>query len=171
MHVDNSAVLATAWDWAALRRRCVREARRLVRDEQDAEEVVQEAMARAWRHRDRCRTPSQPLGWILQITRREAFRLLERRGSRRLREVREMAGTDVAGAESPHEGTAELLDIRRAVERLPKVDRALVEARYVLDLSQPAVAELLGMPEGTAKVRLHRIRLRLRDVLEQERTT
>lgn len=41
-------------------------------------------------------------------------------------------------------------------------DRRLLQLRYVADLTQSAVAEQLGMPEGTTKVRLHRLRKRLR---------
>src|SRR2546426_682468 len=65
-------------DWASVRQRCVAEAARIVRRAEDAEEVAQEALARAWRSRASCRTPENPLPWCLQITRNEAFRLLAR---------------------------------------------------------------------------------------------
>jgi RNA polymerase sigma-70 factor (ECF subfamily) len=42
------------------------------------------------------------------------------------------------------------------------MDRALVWLRYEDDLTQPVIAERLGMPEGTVKVRLHRLRAVLR---------
>jgi RNA polymerase sigma-70 factor (ECF subfamily) len=41
--------------------------------------------------------------------------------------------------------------------------------RYVDDLTQPAVASALGIPEGTAKVRLHRARGRLQQVLAEHK--
>src|SRR5256885_7155960 len=75
------------WQWAAARQRCLREARRILRNRDDAEEAVQEAMARAWRGRAACRTPAAPLPWLLQITRNEAIRLAARRRRRELTEI------------------------------------------------------------------------------------
>src|ERR1700733_14146566 len=66
------------WDWSLIRLRCRVEAVRILRRHHDAEEVVQEALARAWRGRGSCRTPETPLPWCLQITRNEAFRLIDR---------------------------------------------------------------------------------------------
>src|SRR5437588_1822924 len=67
------------WDWPLIRKRCADEALRILRRRQDAEEAVQEALARAWRSRASCRTPETPLPWCLQITRNEAFRAISRR--------------------------------------------------------------------------------------------
>src|ERR1700733_2756784 len=67
-----------SWNWSQIRERCSVEARRMLRQPQDAEEVVQEALARAWRSRRACRTPETPLPWCLQITRNEALRLMQR---------------------------------------------------------------------------------------------
>jgi RNA polymerase sigma-70 factor, ECF subfamily len=54
------------------------------------------------------------------------------------------------------------LDVRRAVAPLDARDRGLLALRYVADLTQPQIAQALGMPEGSMKVRLHRLRKRLR---------
>src|SRR5918999_3451042 len=75
------AALAGAWDWALLRSRCLREAHRLIPGA-EAEEAVQEALARAWTRRHACRSPEAPLGWMLRITRNESRRLLARRTRR-----------------------------------------------------------------------------------------
>ena len=65
-------------DWVAVRRRCLTEARRRVGD--GAEDVVQEALLRAWRHWDAFASPDSPLPWLLAITRREAYRWHSRAG-------------------------------------------------------------------------------------------
>jgi RNA polymerase sigma-70 factor (ECF subfamily) len=47
-------------------------------------------------------------------------------------------------------------------------ERRLIDLRYKDDLAQPAIARVLGVPEGTVKVRLHRLRQRLRRVITEE---
>lgn len=56
----------------------------------------------------------------------------------------------------------EQADLRAALRRLDSSDRRLLRLRYEKDLTQAAIAELLQMPEGTVKVRLHRARDKLR---------
>jgi RNA polymerase sigma-70 factor (ECF subfamily) len=62
-------------------------------------------------------------------------------------------------------GTALRLSVEQALARLGDGDRDLLRLRYAEDLSQGEVARRLGVPEGTVKVRLHRARHRLRDLL------
>jgi RNA polymerase sigma-70 factor (ECF subfamily) len=57
-------------------------------------------------------------------------------------------------------------DVRAAVRTLDESERLLVLLRYWADLTQPEVARLTKLPEGTVKVRLHRARQRLRAALE-----
>lgn len=169
--MDPHRTPAEHWDWLALRRACRHEAHRLLRDPHDAEDAAQESLLRAWRQQTTCHSPEDPVAWARQIARREALRLLERRrlaaihhaadGHAHLDGVPEPAGPDPEGR----------LDVRSAVRGLSAEDQLLVHARYVFDLTQPAAARLLGIPEGTAKVRLHRARGRLRRVLEPGETT
>ena len=56
----------------------------------------------------------------------------------------------------------------QAVALLDPDERQLIGLRYVRDLSQPEVARYLDLPEGTVKVRLHRVRGRLRKALEEQ---
>lgn len=60
-----------------------------------------------------------------------------------------------------------VVDVSRALAELPEGDRRLLLARYWADLTHHEVANLLGMPDGTAKVRLHRLRARLRPTLRE----
>src|SRR4051794_15833872 len=63
-----------AWDWDEIARQCLREARRMTRTHDDAEDVAQEALLRAWRHRDRCREPQARSAWVARICHNEARR-------------------------------------------------------------------------------------------------
>jgi RNA polymerase sigma-70 factor, ECF subfamily len=153
------------WDWDRLRKQCEREARRVLADAHDAEDAVQEAMARAWRRRDRCRSPDAPLPWLLQITRNEALRLLAKRRPTAAICPGRADPSDEAGADHEIDQLVLKVDVRRALARLPSRDRALAGLRYGEDLAQNRIAALLDTPEGTIKVQLHRLRERLRGEL------
>jgi RNA polymerase sigma-70 factor (ECF subfamily) len=156
-----------AWDWDGARSRCLREARRLLRDREDAEEAVQEALARAWRRRSSCASPDAPLGWMLQITRNEALRLMERRARRSAREF--VTATDHERVEeAPFEALISAVATDQALAILRPEERILIHLRYQHDLSQAEVARTMDLPEGTVKVRLHRIRKRLKDAWQED---
>jgi RNA polymerase sigma-70 factor (ECF subfamily) len=158
---------AQNWDWAAIRVRCLREARRMLDCERDAEEAVQEALLRAWRCHAQQREPGAELGWVLRITRNEALR------SHARRQRRPELGADTDAL--PERGNADdalgtlltALDVRTALGELSAEDVMLLRLRYERDLTQPRVAQVAGLPEGTVKVRLHRLRSRLRERLSQ----
>jgi RNA polymerase sigma-70 factor (ECF subfamily) len=125
---------------------------------------VQEAFLRAWRNRARCRTPEAPLPWLLAITRNEALRI---RGRPTGATPDDPAEQEQRGTPDPLVETAPVrVDLLRALTELPEKDRRLLQMRYGEDLTQASVARRLGIPEGTVKVRLHRLRARLRVALE-----
>jgi RNA polymerase sigma-70 factor (ECF subfamily) len=147
----------------------VREARRVLDSEHDAEEAAQDALLRAWRRRANQKQRGSEMWWVRQIARNEALRQLARQTRNRnlytaacgecLDDV--PAGQDVSQL-------AEIIDLREAIAELAPGDALLLRLRYERDLTQPRVARLAGMPEGTVKIRLHRIRGRLRERLTGE---
>ena len=153
-----------AWDWEAIRRRCAGEARRILKNPADAEEVVQEAMMRAWSRRGSCQSPHMPIPWCLQITRNEAFRRLRRPAAAGDQDLGELS--DRPAGEEP-DRVIDRVDIRRALAHLQPEERMLISLRYSHDYSQPEIARVLNIPEGTAKVRLHRVRKRLSTLIDE----
>jgi RNA polymerase sigma-70 factor (ECF subfamily) len=152
-----------AWDWEAIRRRCAGEARRILRNPIDAEDVVQEAMMRAWSRRGSCQSPHAPLPWCLQITRNEAFRRL---GRPALASDHALAELPDRRASDEPDRVIDRVDVGRALACLAPDERVLIALRYSRDWSQPEIARALDIPEGTAKVRLHRVRKRLGTMIE-----
>ena len=154
------------WDWSLIRTRCRAEALRILRRPHDADDAVQEALARAWRSRHACRNPEAPLPWCLQITRNEAIRLIGR-GRPRARDERlgEDAAMEDAGAGRERLRVLLRVDVGRALENLPPHERQLIALRYLHDCSHSEIAEMLEIPEATARVRLHRVHKRLQTLL------
>jgi RNA polymerase sigma-70 factor (ECF subfamily) len=117
-------------------------------------------LIRAWRRRSTLREHERRNQWLAAIVRNEAFRVHAR------------ARPDATATLEAQEGvedervvaTVESADVRAALGRLSRRDRQLLTMRYQLDLTQAEIARQLGIPEGTAKVRLHRARNRLRRV-------
>lgn len=148
------------WNIAEVRRLCLREARRVLGgDPALAENAAQEASIRIWRSAGSCLSPDAPEPWMRSIAHREALRAL---GERR------ECGRYDAGEEQVSPSTIDRghLAVREAVRRLPQPYRLVLFMRYWDDLSQAEIAKRLGMPEGTAKVRLHRARKALQRQLE-----
>jgi RNA polymerase sigma-70 factor (ECF subfamily) len=163
-HPISNSCAADGPDWEVLRAQCVREARRIAPPD-DVADITQEAMIRAWRSLRTAPAPDHPSAWLRTIVRREAIR---HRARNRVVLSLDEHGELADQAASKRLDVVDLqLDVRQAVRRLTPQDRKLLALRYVDDLTQPAVALALGIPEGTAKVRLHRARGRLQRVLSQ----
>ncbi|MGI8491501.1 MAG: RNA polymerase sigma factor [Acidimicrobiales bacterium] len=144
---------------------------RLTGNEEDASDVAQEAYLRAWRGLRRFRGDSQWSTWMYRITANCASTLLAKR-SRHHRHT-EPLSEDVSladrRAEHDPEGRVAAADDRQrvtaALSQLPWRLRQVVVLRDIYDLPHVAIADELGITEAAAKVRLHRARRRLREVL------
>ena len=136
---------------------------RVVASPEAADEAAQEAILRAWRHRDRCRHPERPHGWLRRIAHNEAVREVARRPN------------EVLAAEPfPYETRSdtdgevdERLVVSDALAKLSEADQELVRLRYYEDLTCAMLADHFGLSEAAVKVRLHRLRRRLRQGLEE----
>lgn len=129
----------------------------------EAEDVAQEALLRAWRRRSTLRDSSRRKEWLGTIVRNEAFRLHARLRPDPVAEIEEKEGAEDERLVS----TVERADLHAALERLDERDRQLLHLRYDEDLTQQAIARRLGLPDGTVKVRLHRLRHKLRRVMTE----
>src|SRR3982751_3553784 len=116
------------WDWSRARVVCLREAQRVLGRGATAEDAAQEAILRAWCHRERCDTPERPDPWLTTIARREALRL----AARRRESVLEESMHEVQP--SPESELVIRVDVRRALAPLGSEDRRLLAARYWGDL-------------------------------------
>jgi RNA polymerase sigma-70 factor, ECF subfamily len=150
-------------------------ARYLARDPSAAEDIVQEASIRAFRHLDSLRS-HQPRAWLLTIVRHCFYAWREKVVQAGLQSFEADSSTDEAyGASDGADEAQQDLDPQRILERTMKRDavREMIEAlpvqfrealvlREMNDLSYREIAELTGMPIGTVMSRLARARDLLR---------
>lgn len=146
------------WAWEALRRFCLRLAYRYAKNPSEAEDIAQEALLRAWRRRSTLRDSGSRNRWLATIVRNEAFR---QQGRLRPDPV-DTLENEFGVADEQVEAMVERADLHIALARLDERERQLVRLRYEEDLTQEGIARRLGIPEGTVKVRLHRVRAKLR---------
>jgi RNA polymerase sigma factor (sigma-70 family) len=159
-------VSTTSWDWAEIRTFCFDQALRVVGDRELADEAAQEAVMRAWRHRESCREPEHPFGWLRQIAHNEAVRTVSRRPAAEVL-VGEPNAEAIGGANEDEEIENRLL-FRTVLATLRGPDQELARLRYYEDLTCASLADHFGLSEATVKVRLHRLRRRLRQTLEDQ---
>jgi RNA polymerase sigma factor (sigma-70 family) len=121
-----------------------------------AREAVDEAMVRAYERWGTVSTMTNREGWVYRVASNWATSRLRRR---RLQFRR------VPSVEAAHD--PEVIDPRllEAVRNLTRRHRDVVVARYLLDMSESATAQALGIPEGTVKSRLSRALAQLKEVL------
>ncbi|QID18958.1 sigma-70 family RNA polymerase sigma factor [Nitrogeniibacter mangrovi] len=125
-----------------------------------AEDLVQEAFARAWRNWEQLRDKSAPKPWLLTILRNEHARLYERK---RL-EMVDAAPEDLAIA--AEDNPLELLELEQVIDRLPLSLREPFLLQTLGGFSCAEIAAQLETTEGAVMVRLTRARQALRGLLE-----
>jgi RNA polymerase sigma-70 factor, ECF subfamily len=145
---------------------------RILQDASEAEDIVQEVFAQAWRQAARYDTSRGAVGaWLLNLARSRAIDRL------RARRARPEAAADPAAGEtvvSPGDGPdAEALKgeqiqaVRLALGELPLVQRVAIELAYYEGLTHAEIAARLEQPLGTIKTRIRLGMLKLRDALAE----
>jgi RNA polymerase sigma-70 factor (ECF subfamily) len=147
-------------------------ARRLTGNEEDARDVVQEAYLRAWKGLGKFRGDAQFSTWLYRITANAASTHVHKRRRQRAEPFAEGYDPPDDRAErqiAESAESAEALDrISAALDELPSKLRNVVVLKDVYGLSHEAIADELSISVAAAKVRLHRARRKLRDVLYEE---
>jgi RNA polymerase sigma-70 factor, ECF subfamily len=164
---DRSAFITLCESHSA---RLVRTIYQITRNWQDAEDVLQDSLLRAFTHLDNFEGRSSFSSWLTRIAINSALMILRKK---RFLEI-PIDNDDLEGPhtweprdrkESPESGCVrrereELL--RRAIRRLPPIYRDVIELRHAHDYSTREIAQTLGISEAAAKSRLLRAKEALR---------
>jgi RNA polymerase sigma-70 factor (ECF subfamily) len=146
--------------------RLYRVTRSILRNDAEAEDVVQDAYVRAYTYLGQYAGEAKFSTWLTRIAVNEGLRRLRDRG--RFDQMQRIAVTMPLATEGPdtHASDRELRRIMElAIERLPSAYRSVVMLRDVEGLSTAEAAECLGIPAATVKTRLHRGHALLREAL------
>src|SRR6478672_757625 len=143
---------------------------RILGDATEAEDVVQDVFAQAWRQASRYSASRGAVAaWLLTLARSRAIDRLRSRRARpagvsddrvadRLADVRPTADVQVLSSE-------QVARVRAALDELPLLQRAAIELAYFEGLTHAEIADRLEQPLGTVKTRIRLAMTKLRDVL------
>ena len=170
---DESAIRAII---QANNRRLYRVARSIVRDDSEAEDVVQEAYLRAFSALPEFRGESSLATWLTRIVFNEALQRRRRRVEQPIEPTRPQespsqvipfpfAGNKAVDPESAIAQREIFRLMERAIDGLPEDFRTVLVARVLEDMSIEETADLLGLRPETVKTRLHRARRLLKAAL------
>ena len=138
----------------------------MLHDAERAEDVAQETFLRAYEHLDSFRGASAFATWLYRIAYNRAAEYCRRQRSfGRLDERCRAVADEEVSAERYDPET--VVRMRHALLRLPPDDRALVTLFYEEEFPVAEIARMMNLSQANVKVRLHRIRGRLRQYMEE----
>ena len=160
-------------------RRLYRIARGILRNDTEAEDVVQEAYVSAFTHLDGFRGDSSLATWLARITMNEALGRLRRERLAVDLDTFEAQRTEAQIIQFPQTVTSDdpertmaqreiLRLVERATDNLPEIFRIVFITRVIEGMSVEETADLLGLQPKTVKTRLHRARRLVREQLDKQ---
>jgi RNA polymerase sigma-70 factor, ECF subfamily len=160
-------------------RRLYRIARSILRNDSEAEDVVQDAYVKAYIHLGEFRGDARLATWLARITMNEALERLRRERPAVALDTLEpepppgqlIQFPQIAAQIDPEQTMAQrqiLHLVEQTFDKLPEIFRVVFMARVIEGMSVEETAEILGLKQETVKTRLHRARQLLRDQLDRQ---
>jgi len=135
----------------------------------DAEDVLQETFAGAFKGMARFSGRAAVKTWLTQILIRQASKMRYRRGRLRISAPLDPSGGGSGGGEpavaSETTNIDRQMDLTAMIQELPEDHRQVILLREVDGMSYEEIAQTLGIPRGTVESRIHRARAGLRKLL------
>lgn len=144
----------------------------LVHEPAEAEDLTQDTFLRAYAHRDSLRDPNAVRGWLYRIGTHVCLDRLRQRvvqvsidsdeGERRVTSVPAATPSALEITEREETGVC----VQRCLDFLSDSYRAVILMHEAHSMTAPEIAELLGESVGTIKIRLHRARRKLQEIMQ-----
>ncbi|WP_166244652.1 sigma-70 family RNA polymerase sigma factor [Paenibacillus turpanensis] len=125
----------------------------MLRSDSDCVDAAQETILEAFRSIGQLKEPKYFKTWLIRILIHQCNRILRRRSK--------IVSMDFVAEPSFSMNEEDRLDLQAAVQRLEDELQIVITLFYMEDLSYSEIAEMLEIPEGTVKSRLHRAKLKL----------
>ncbi|MEM8982920.1 MAG: sigma-70 family RNA polymerase sigma factor [Pseudomonadota bacterium] len=135
----------------------------LSRNRELAEDVVQDALLRAWRSLDSLREDAAAKPWLLTIVRRENARFFERKRLETL-DIDELHHAQQA--EIAHHENSDIDDLRQGMLTLADEYREPLALQVLMGFSTQEIADVMELKTGAVLTRLHRARLQLKALFD-----
>ena len=137
---------------------------RILRNGPSAEDATQQALVDVWRHLPSLRDPGRFDAWSYRLLVNAAYAEYRRRR----RQAPPGALTDGATNTDPYPSVHDRDQLERGFARLTPDHRAVLVLQHYLDMKHDEMAEVLGIPVGTVRSRLHGARSAMRAALEAD---
>lgn len=151
--------------------------RRIARNPIEAEDLTQEAFLRAFRKIQTFRGESAFSTWLYRLAFNVVLMKLRKKNlpessldeATRLSEENTGQSNEVGGLDPRLTGLVDRLNLERAVEQLPSAFKAVFVLHDIHGYKHHEIAEMMDWSVGTSKGKLHRARMRLRELLQDSR--
>ena len=137
---------------------------RILRNGPNAEDATQQALVAIWRKLPSLRDPDRFDAWSYRLLVNASYAEYRRRR----REAPPGSLTDGTTDDDPYLSVHDRDQLERGFERLSAEQRAVLVLQHYVDLSHDEIAEVLGIPVGTVRSRLHGARGAMRAALDAD---
>ena len=134
-----------------------------VHNEADANDIVQNGAYKAIKSSSTLKKPEFATTWVYRIMLNECFQYVRQPKHSSYENMLEEHGVEMRAMEDTYEN----VDLQRALDALPKKDKAIIILKYFEDKRLEEIAEILNENINTVKSRLYRTMKKLRSVLEE----
>jgi RNA polymerase sigma factor (sigma-70 family) len=142
--------------------------RRLAGDEQEAWDLLQQTWLKALRGLGSIREPRRLNAWLYTLARRTAADRIRELAADRQRHADEAVLDEIADDSPDPEEFENAALVHWGLDRLELTQREILTLFFLEDFSLAEVGEILGLPPGTVKSRLHRAKTALREIIQRE---
>jgi RNA polymerase sigma-70 factor (ECF subfamily) len=141
-------------------------AHRILRDVDRAEDALQDALVIAWRDLPSLRDPARFDAWIHRLLTNVCIA----QAGRERRRIANLRVLPLDGAAAPDDllGVADRDQLERAFRRLVPDERAVLVLRYFVGYEPSEIADVLGVPAGTIRSRIHHAHRAMRAALDAD---